>query len=225
MCRGWTASSFRSPTSGKTRPAEYLIASIAVQEGPELTPENTIVACSTPAVIALFEALGFGSCRSSSTRTCSARGRARDARRRSGDARCTPRAPSCGTATGCWTRSRRAHADPLLTDEGELTETRDYNTYARAFDTGAACMGAAARGRAAGADRRRRLRRRLAAARIAGDTAFAESDMGWDRGRPPALRRARAPARPGRVREPEHVLLPAHDRPGGLFRPPASTRR
>ncbi len=33
---------------------------------------------------------------------------------------------------------RRAHADPLLTDEGELTETRDYNTYARAFDTGAA---------------------------------------------------------------------------------------
>jgi SAM-dependent methyltransferase len=33
---------------------------------------------------------------------------------------------------------RRAHADPLLSDEGELTETRDYNTYARAFDTGAA---------------------------------------------------------------------------------------
>ena len=39
--------------------AEYLLAAITVQEGPELTPQNTVVACSTPAVIVLFEALGF----------------------------------------------------------------------------------------------------------------------------------------------------------------------
>ena len=39
---------------------------------------------------------------------------------------------------GLLAQLRRVHADPLLSDEGELTETRDYNTYARAFDTGAA---------------------------------------------------------------------------------------
>ena len=88
--------------------AEYLLAAIAVQEGPELTPENTVVACSTPAVIELFGALGFRILPVELDRTRRGRGtcsrRSSPASRR---ARCTPPARSCGSATGC---SRRCAA-------------------------------------------------------------------------------------------------------------------
>ena len=120
--------------------AEYLLAAIGVQEGPELTPANAVVACSTPAVIEQFQALGF--------RILPVE-LGRDGVQRPWDvlealvAGEPTRAPHPASAQlyeryGLLAQVRRAHADPLLTDEGELTETRDYNTYARAFDTGAA---------------------------------------------------------------------------------------
>jgi SAM-dependent methyltransferase len=39
--------------------AEYLLNNIFYQSGDRLTPENTILACSTPSVIKMFRALGF----------------------------------------------------------------------------------------------------------------------------------------------------------------------
>ena len=39
--------------------AAYMISQIFYQSGERLTPENTVLACSTPSVIAIFKALGF----------------------------------------------------------------------------------------------------------------------------------------------------------------------
>jgi SAM-dependent methyltransferase len=119
--------------------AEYLLAAIAVQEGPELTPENTVLACSTPEVIALFEAIGFRI-----LRVELGRDELRPWDVLEALVAGVPTRAMHPASVQLWERYdllaqvRRAHADPLLTDEGELTETRDYNTYARAFDTGAA---------------------------------------------------------------------------------------
>ena len=154
-------------------------------------------------------------------------GRARDARRGPGDAR---DAPGERAAVGAL-RAARAGAPrarrPAAHRRGRADrDARLQHLRARLRHRRGAQVGAAARGRAAGPDRRRRLRRRLAAARDRRRPGVRGVRPVRDRGRPPALRRVRAPPRPGRVREPEHVLLPAHDRPGRrCSRPPASTRR
>ena len=107
--------------------AEYLLAAIAVQEGPELTPSNTVVACSTPAVLALFEALGFRILpveldqdvqRPWDVLETLVAGQATRAMH--------PASAQLWDRYGLLEQVRRAHADPLLTDEGELTSKKDY---------------------------------------------------------------------------------------------------
>ena len=121
--------------------AEYMLAAIAAQDGgPALTPENAVLACSTPPVIELFTRLGF--------RTLPVElGEEGVARpwdvlqalvEHGHDERVHPASQAVYERYGLLAQLRRVHADPLLSDEGELTDTRDYNTYARAFDTGAA---------------------------------------------------------------------------------------
>jgi SAM-dependent methyltransferase len=137
--------------------AEYVLTKIEVdsQGRFRLTPEDTLVACSTPEVIALYEKLGF--------RILPVELADRQTRRFSAE---TPyhlldRFVQTGLAGVDWrteetfvTQVARAtrrlyekydygtliidlHRSPLLTDDGDLTETRDYNTYVRAFDEGA----------------------------------------------------------------------------------------
>lgn len=137
--------------------AEYLIKKIDVdsQGRFRLTPANTVIGCSTPEVIAMYERLGF----------------------RILPVELVNRSPlqlldmtpwqlldhlvEVGRRGGDWqtdelylTKVARAtrrlyqkyhygdlivalHQSPLLTDDGDLTDTRDYNTYVRAFDAGA----------------------------------------------------------------------------------------
>lgn len=122
---------------------EYLLESIVAVGGPRLEPASCAVACSTPAVADLFRAAGF--------RILPVEAGAAGVERpwdvlermvaaRSIDAVADAMHPA---AIEVWRRYGllegvlRAHADPLLTDEGNLTDTRDYATYAKAFDSGA----------------------------------------------------------------------------------------
>ena len=123
---------------------EHLLAAIAMQQGgPELTPENTIVACSTPAVIELFRELGFRILGVELETQARRPWETLEALVAAGSLDAVeddlhPAAVELYRRYDLAAQVLRVHADPLLSDEGELTETRDYNTYARAFDTGAA---------------------------------------------------------------------------------------
>jgi SAM-dependent methyltransferase len=116
---------------------DYVINAIHAQDGPRLTPENTVLACSTPAVIEQFAAfpnlpveLGTDHARPWEVLTA--------LRIQGHDDRVHPATRAIYDRYGLLQQIRRVHADPLLSDEGELTDSRDYNTYARAFDTGSA---------------------------------------------------------------------------------------
>jgi hypothetical protein len=137
--------------------AEYVLKKVAVDGRGRLalTPDNTVVACSTPEVIDSYEKLGFRVLPVELT----------DRRARTF---CTPTPwqllqalVEAGLAGRDWrtepsflTRVARAsrrlflkygygdlvidlHRRPLLTEDGDLTATRDYNVYVRAFDEGA----------------------------------------------------------------------------------------
>jgi hypothetical protein len=137
--------------------AEYVLKKIAVDSNGRFrcTPENTVVGCSTPAVIALYEKLGFRvlpvelADRKAETfraetpwqllqRIVAAGREGRDWRtdeayltRVSRATRRMYRKYDYGSAIV------RLHTMPILTEDGDITETRDYNTYVRAFDEGA----------------------------------------------------------------------------------------
>lgn len=134
--------------------ADHVIKDIEVQSRGQhrLTPRNTVVACSTPAVIELYERLGYRILPLELTdRTTGAGSHARP----------WDLVTALVAAGRRWRRqpdylrqvhpaSRQllekyhlgeviveTHSDPLMSDEGDITETRDYATYRLAFDEGA----------------------------------------------------------------------------------------
>ncbi|GAA2616122.1 methyltransferase domain-containing protein [Paractinoplanes durhamensis] len=114
--------------------AEVTLKTVAVVTGLDLTPDNTVVACSTPSVSALYEKLGYP-----------VQGVEEDEERpwevllrlAAGDE--TWRDLAHPATIDVYERYRLVEAvrtavnDPLVGDEGGLTATRDYRTYAEAF--------------------------------------------------------------------------------------------
>ncbi len=137
--------------------AEYVLKKIDVdsQGRFRLTPESAVVACSTPEVIALWEKLGFRVLpvelldRRAGTYAAETPWQLTDALARAG-----VEGRDWRTDERFLTRVARAtrrlylkynygdllvdlYRQPLLTDDGDLTATRDYNVYVRSFDEGA----------------------------------------------------------------------------------------
>lgn len=137
--------------------AEYVLKKIEVESFGRIrmTPANTVVGCSTPAVIELYERLGFrilpfeladraaGRYAAQTpwellTHVVETHRQGRDWRTDETYLRKVARATrrlydkyDFGNAI------IQLHQDPLLTSDGDITETRDYNTYVRSFDQGA----------------------------------------------------------------------------------------
>jgi hypothetical protein len=137
--------------------AEYVCDKIEVDSQGTVrpTPQNTVVACSTPEVIAMYERLGFRvlpvelADRAGPTFRAETPWQLMNALFQKGGP-----VASWRTHELFLTRVARAtrrlylkygygdlitqlYEQPLLTDDGDLTDTRDYNTYARSFDEGA----------------------------------------------------------------------------------------
>lgn len=134
--------------------ADHVLKDVEVQSHGRLrlTPDNCAVATSTPSVIEMFEELGFsilplelGDRRTEAFTTP----RAWDVLLRIVEAgqqwRSDPDYCELAHASTRRIFERYAigdrivdlHEDPVVGDEGDLTETRDYNTYVRSFDQGA----------------------------------------------------------------------------------------
>jgi hypothetical protein len=137
--------------------AEYVLKKIEVdsQSRFRLTPQNTVVGCSTPSVIAMYEALGFRILPFELT------DRVKETYADQRPWELIESLVQTGLAGRPWrtdrvwiTQAARAtrrlydkynygdlivdlHRRPLLTDDGDLTATRDYNVYVRSFDEGA----------------------------------------------------------------------------------------
>lgn len=129
--------------------AHYVVEEIRTQTGGRvaMTPENTVVACSTPAVIADYEALGF---------PIDTVELGLD-EARPWDVVEAIVAAGPGWADDAWVTERlhpvarrhylryglaetiqQIHADPLVdTDDGDITVTRDYASYRAAFEDNA----------------------------------------------------------------------------------------
>ena len=119
--------------------ARTVLAAVELTLDRRLTPEDTVVACSTPAVAALYAELGFR------IATVEAGDPAEPARPwdvlellAAGDERWRDLAHP--GAVDVYDRYRLAdavrlvHDDPTVSSEGDLTTTRDYRTYTAAFD-------------------------------------------------------------------------------------------
>ncbi len=137
--------------------AEYVIKKIEVDSNGQhvLTPENTIVACSTPQVITMYEALGFRilpvELANRITETyCATRpwefveqiveiaAQGGDSSKDESILRGVAKASrNLFSKYGYWQKIAHLFADPLLGSDGDLTATRDYNTYVKSFDEGA----------------------------------------------------------------------------------------
>jgi hypothetical protein len=137
--------------------AEYVLKKIEVdsQGRFRLTPENTVVGCSTPQVIEMFERLGFRIL----PFELADRQQEKYADLRPWDL--IEHLVETALAGRDWRTDRtflmkasratrrmfekygygelifELHRRPMLTDDGDLTATRDYNVYVRAFDEGA----------------------------------------------------------------------------------------
>jgi hypothetical protein len=137
--------------------AEYVLKKIQVDSQGRfpLIPENTVVGCSTPEVLAMYERLGF--------RILPVELVDRQARAFTAPTpwQLTQALVEVGLQGRDWrtdetflTHVARAtrrlyvkydygdllialHRDHVLTEDGDLTETRNYNTYVRSFDEGA----------------------------------------------------------------------------------------
>ncbi|GAB2470138.1 class I SAM-dependent methyltransferase [Jatrophihabitans fulvus] len=119
--------------------ADITVKNVQHATGLELTPDDTVVACSTPAVAALYRALGY---RIATVEASDASGPP------------TPWHLLDRLAAGDDTWRRDAHpasvdvvdrydlaahvrmlaADPVVSSEGSLTDTRDYRTYSTSFE-------------------------------------------------------------------------------------------
>ena len=123
--------------------AEVTLKNIAVATGLDLTPENTVVACSTPAVIALYEKLGFPIVLAEAARDPEPE-RPWDVLLRLAAGDESWRELAHPATIDVFDRYRlhgtvRAVVnDPVVGDEGGLTATRDYRTYIEAFADSAA---------------------------------------------------------------------------------------
>ncbi len=137
---------------------EYCLKKIEVESlgRHRLTPENTVVACSTPAVIAMYEGLGFQILpveledREKGTYNTTrpweiVEAMVNEARLgqdwRTNKLFLTKAAKSSRDLYLKYNYGDLVidlFEDPILGGDGDLTETRDYSTYARAFDEGAA---------------------------------------------------------------------------------------
>ena len=120
--------------------ARYLTSSIAAAGGPELDPTTTVLACSTPAVRALFDGwelldVELGT---DAPRPWDLLERVVQEGLDAVDGDVHPATTELWRRYGLEDVVRTIHADPLLSGEGELTETRDYRTYGQDFDQGAA---------------------------------------------------------------------------------------
>ncbi|HEX6986301.1 MAG TPA: class I SAM-dependent methyltransferase, partial [Planctomycetaceae bacterium] len=138
--------------------AEYVLKKVAVDSRGRfrLTPANCVVGCSTPGVIELYERLGFR------VLPFELADRARETYRAERPWELVEALAAAAAAGRDWRTDERfvtlvsrasrrlylrygygdlvadLHRSPLLTDDGDLTATRDYNAYVRAFDEGAA---------------------------------------------------------------------------------------
>jgi nicotinamide mononucleotide adenylyltransferase len=136
--------------------AEYVLKKIEVESRGQvrLSPENAVLGCSTPEVIEMYERLGFRTLpfelADRATQSFAAEtpwelmraifsGDSADAWREN---------PLFLTKVAAATQRLYLKYDfgdtivdlfrhPFLTEDGDLTETRDYNTYVRSFDNGA----------------------------------------------------------------------------------------
>ena len=102
-------------------------------------PENTIVACSTPAVAAEYAALGYRIAPVENGLTPRPAGPWQVVERcAAGDPTWTdlshPASVSYWRRNGIPGKVRALFADPVVSDEGDLTATRDYRTYAASFE-------------------------------------------------------------------------------------------
>ncbi|MCB7135210.1 SAM-dependent methyltransferase [Cellulosimicrobium marinum] len=126
--------------------AALVVTSVATQTGRAPTPDDTVVACSTPAVVAAYQDLGF---RVVGVELDVADGA--DAAPRpwdavellaAGDARwhdlAHPAVPEFYARYGLVEQVREIFADPVVSGDGDLTTTRDYRTYAAAFEEASA---------------------------------------------------------------------------------------
>ncbi|GIF20131.1 SAM-dependent methyltransferase [Actinoplanes tereljensis] len=120
--------------------AEVTLKTVAVETGLDLTPQNTVVACSTPEVAALYEKLGFPIVPvedDPALDTVPERPWDVLLRLAAGDE--TWRELAHPATIDVFERYRLVDSvrtavnDPLVGDEGGLTATRDYRTYVEAF--------------------------------------------------------------------------------------------
>jgi hypothetical protein len=132
-----------------TRFAEYVLKKVEVESGGrlKLRPANTVVGCSTPEVAAQYKKLGFSvlpfEAGQKGTATpwqvlqslVAAGGKWRADKTFA--ALCAPESRQLYLKYGLGDVVVDLHRHPILTEDGDLTATRDYNTYARSFDEGA----------------------------------------------------------------------------------------
>lgn len=119
--------------------AQLVVTTASTELGVDLTPADTVVACSTATVAAEYAALGYRvvrveeSCVPAATRPwdivelCAA-----------GDPSwrdlAHPETVSYWDRYGCVETIRSLFADPVVSAEGDLTSTRDYRGYAASFE-------------------------------------------------------------------------------------------
>jgi SAM-dependent methyltransferase len=136
-------------TAPTERFAEVTVKNIAVATGLDLTPADTLVACSTPEVAALYERLGFPVAAMEADPDLTPPGGVPPERPwevllrvAAGDG--TWRELAHPATVDVFDRYRLADGvrtvvnDPLVGDEGGLTATRDYRIYVEAFAGSAA---------------------------------------------------------------------------------------
>jgi SAM-dependent methyltransferase len=136
-----------SPTD---RFAEYLLRQIFYQSGETLSPTNTVVACSIPSLIGLFEKLGFQNLPVELAGTVPERYhdiRSYEVIQLLAKTASEWRKPSAEWRTYASAASIKIYdeynlgdlvgevfADRLLTDDADITETRDYHVYTQGMD-------------------------------------------------------------------------------------------
>ncbi|RKN45510.1 class I SAM-dependent methyltransferase [Micromonospora endolithica] len=120
--------------------AEVTLKTIAVATGLDLTPDNTLVACSTPQVAKLYERLGFSIAQvEADPEMPGAPERPWDVLLRLAGGDETWRQLAHPATIDVFDRYQLVETvrsvvnDPLVGDEGGLTATRDYRTYVEAF--------------------------------------------------------------------------------------------
>ena len=135
-------------TAPTERFAEVTVKNVAVATGLDLTPANTVVACSTPEVVELYERLGFRIAGVEADPDAALPRRQPERpwevllRMAAGDE--SWRELAHPATADVFDRYQLADAvrtvvnDPVVGDEGGLTATRDYRTYVESFAGSAA---------------------------------------------------------------------------------------